>query len=55
MGHTLWKKAILLLKMAKVRFDLNTAVYLASQRAPNKEARPIPIATMSLSPRPVLS
>ena len=27
MGHALWKKAILLLKMANVRFDLNTAVY----------------------------
>ena len=26
MGHTLLKKAILLLKMANVRFDLNTAV-----------------------------
>ena len=26
MGHALWKKAILLLKIGNVRFDLNTAV-----------------------------
>ncbi len=27
MGHVLWKKAILLLKMANVRFHVNTAVH----------------------------
>ena len=38
MGHVLWKKAILLLKMANVRFHVNTA-FLSEMTVPIKKVR----------------